>query len=278
MANFPDFRLIPGFFNKEQQEQLDVIYQELNANACTIIQHVHSEKNTLSDFYQHRQTLIVVPEKNSPERICRMEYLNGSSEAFYKQVTQPVQRKLEELIGAKLTLFKDKCNVKAPQGGGFPPHQDIPAYLDFGPTIFITAGIMLDTLSADNGCLHMAINYKELNAGIVQNCNTPYGDYPLFEYFSGGARNGDLADEVQTQLQWEAIKAQAGDLLVFNSFIPHFSHVNNSQKYRRVFYLTFNLQSEGSHYQGYYQKKWLDYNNPQFHISTPTIHSALPVS
>ncbi|WMY75961.1 phytanoyl-CoA dioxygenase family protein [Buttiauxella selenatireducens] len=277
MDYFPDSQLISGFFNAGQQELLDAIYQELDAKARMIVQQAQAENCTLADFYRRQQTLIVVPEKQSTDRICRMEYLNGSSETFYQQVTLPVQRRLEELVGAKLTLFKDKCNVKAPQGGAFPPHQDAPAYRNFGPTIFITAGIMLDTLSTDNGCLHMAANYRKLNTGIVQNCTTPYGGYPLFKYFVGGERNGDLLDEVQTLLQWETINAQAGDILVFNSFIPHFSHINTSQQYRRVFYLTFNLLSEGSHYNHYYKKKWQDYSNPQFHISTPTTHAALPI-
>lgn len=29
-------------------------------------------------------------------------------------------------------------------------------------------------------------------------------------------------DEVQTALQWESVTAQAGEMLVFNSFIPQF--------------------------------------------------------
>ncbi|WP_118988028.1 phytanoyl-CoA dioxygenase family protein [Photorhabdus sp. CRCIA-P01] len=275
MVEFPDFQLIPGFFTAEQRIRLDSVYQDLNAEACAIVQQVQAEQCSLDDFYRRQTVLLVVPEKNSPECICRMEYLNGSSEAFHHQVTLPVQQRLEELVGAELTLFKDKCNVKAPQGGAFPPHQDAPAYLNFGPTIFITAGITLDDLSVDNGCLHMATNYRHLHVGVTRYCTTPYGDYPLFKYYVGGARNGDIVDEVQTALQWQTITARAGDMLVFNSFIPHFSHINISSQYRRVLYLTFNLLSEGSHYQRYYQKKWQDYSNPQFHISTPTIHAAL---
>lgn len=276
MADFPDYQVIPGFFTAAQRTQIDAIYHELEAQAQAIVRQTQAQNCSLADFYRRQSTLIVVPEKQSPERICRMEYLNGTSQAFREQVTLPVQQQLEERVGAKLALFKDKCNVKVPQGGAFPPHQDAPAYLNFGPTLFITAGIMLDALSVENGCLHMATNYRQLNHGIAQNCATPYGDYPLFHYYEGGARNGDIVDEVQAALQWEAIGGQAGDLLLFNSFIPHFSSINASQAHRRVLYLTFNLLSEGTHYQRYYQKKWQDFSNPQFHISTPTTHAALP--
>lgn len=204
-----------------------------------------------------------------------MEYLSGSSEIFNEKVTLPIQRALESLIGEELCLFKDKCNIKVPQGGAFPPHQDAPAYISFGPTIFITAGVMLDDLTAENGCLNMATNYKNINEGIKSFCSTPLGDYPLFENYSGGERNGDIIDSVQDYLNWEPIKARAGDVLIFNSFVPHFSNINSSEKYRRVIYLTFNLAREGSHYKSYYKKKWQDYSNPQFHISTPTSHNEL---
>ncbi|PKQ77422.1 hypothetical protein CJP16_12350 [Aeromonas sobria] len=276
MAAFPDYQLIPGFFTAEQRKQIEFIYYELETKANYIVLQTQVENCSLGEFYRRKPTLIVVPEKQSSECICRMEYLDGTSDVFNQLVTLPVKRRLEELIGAELVLFKDKCNIKVPQGGAFPPHQDAPAYLNFGPTIFITAGIILDDLSAENGCLHMAPNYREVNFGIARNCTTPYGEYPLFKHFTGGTRNGDIVDKVQAALQWEAIGGQAGDLLVFNSFIPHFSHMNTSKQNRRVIYLTFNLLIEGEHYQHYYRKKWQDYSNPQFHISTPTKHAALP--
>lgn len=275
MIRFPEFQRLPAFFDADQRAGLEQLYQQLHHDACDIVQQTRAEGSSLAARYRRQPGLIVVPEKGAPDRICRMEYLSGSSDAFYQQVTRPVQQRLEALLGAELALFKDKCNVKAPQGGAFPPHQDAPAYLHFGPSIFITAGIMLDDLSQENGCLHMATNYHQLQSGVRQRCTTAGGDYPLLEWYAGGARNGDIVDEAQRALAWETLTAQAGDVLLFNSFIPHFSHVNNSQQYRRVIYLTFNLLSEGDHYQRYYRKKWQDYDNPQFHISTPTTHAAL---
>jgi len=272
MIRFPEFELLPGFFNADRLTELNQLYQQMSDAARAIVQ--QAQGNSLAAFYRQHPGLIVVPEKQAPERICRMEYLSGSSALFYQQVTQPIQQRLEALVGAELALFKDKCNLKAPGGGAFPPHQDAPAYQHFGPSLFITAGIMLDDLSVENGCLHMATNYHQVRP-VRQCCATPGGDYPLFDWYEGGARNGDIVDEVQSALTWQTITARAGDVLVFNSYIPHFSHANQSQQYRRVLYLTFNLRSEGDHYQRYYQKKWQEYDNPQFHISTPTTHAAL---
>ncbi|CRG49493.1 phytanoyl-CoA dioxygenase family protein [Yersinia wautersii] len=273
MMTVPDYQRVPSFFDAAALANIETIYRDLTDHAEEVIRQAAAEKRTLAEFYHDNATLIVVPEKTAPARVCRMEYLDGSSPDFHQQITRPVQQQLEALTGEKLVLFKDKCNLKAPRGGAFPPHQDAPAYLGFGPTIFITAGIMLDALTKENGCLHMATNYRQIAAD--RHSITPAGDYPLFDFYDGGSRNGDIVDEVQQKLTWEAITAQAGDMLLFNSFVPHFSHINSSPQQRRVLYLTFNLLNEGEHYRGYYQKKWRDYSNPQFHISTPTAHAAL---
>lgn len=272
----PDFKLISDFFTAQDLKKINNIYQNLSSEAYKIVQYTKKVNCSLADFYYEQPgTLIVVPERMDSDSICRMEYLNGSSKNFYNHITKPVQQHLELIFGAKLALFKDKCNIKVPLGGAFPPHQDAPAYLDFGPKIFITAGIMLDEISLDNGCLHMATNYRDLKQEVIQYCKTPYGEYPLFEYYRGGIHNGDIVNEVQVALDWSSIEAQAGDVLIFNSFVPHFSNINKSSHNRRVIYLTFNLLDEGSYYDIYYQKKWHDYNNPQFHISTPTKHASL---
>src|SRR2546430_4590866 len=39
---------------------------------------------------------------------------------------------LAECAGEPVVLFKDKINFKLPGGAGFAPHQDAPAYVDFG--------------------------------------------------------------------------------------------------------------------------------------------------
>jgi len=39
---------------------------------------------------------------------------------------------LADCAGETVVLFKDKINFKLPGGAGFAPHQDAPAYVDFG--------------------------------------------------------------------------------------------------------------------------------------------------
>lgn len=273
LKDFPDYKLVSGFFNSIECEELNHIFEDIKLNAYAIMQDLKETGYTIDEYYKKNNNLIIVPEKNNSKIICRMEYLSGSSEEFNEKITLPIKRYLESEFGEELCLFKDKCNVKSPHGGAFPPHQDAPAYISFGPTIFITAGILLDDMTLDNGCLHMSTNYKSLKVGVEKLCSTPLGEFPLFNIYRGGERNGDIINSVQDSLNWEPIEANVGDVLIFNSFIPHFSNVNLSEKGRRIFYLTFNLAKEGDFYISYYNKKWQDYSNPQFHISTPTNHN-----
>src|SRR6184192_1004035 len=63
---------------------------------------------------------------------------------------------LAELCGEPVVLFKDKINFKLPGGAGFAPHQDAPAYVDFGVEHHLTVMLPVDAFTRENGCLEMA--------------------------------------------------------------------------------------------------------------------------
>ena len=65
---------------------------------------------------------------------------------------------LAELCGEPVVLFKDKINFKLPGGAGFAPHQDAPAYVDFGVEHHLTLMVPVDPFTRDNGCLEIARN------------------------------------------------------------------------------------------------------------------------
>ena len=46
-----------------------------------------------------------------------------------------------------------------------------------------------------------------------------------------------------------------GDVVLFDSFLPHRSATNTSDTWRRSGYLTYNLASEGDLHAAYYRKK-----------------------
>lgn len=48
-----------------------------------------------------------------------------------------------------------------------------------------------------------------------------------------------------------------GDIVLFDSYLPHRSNKNLTDKARRLAYLTFNPLQEGDHHTAYYTKKAL---------------------
>jgi ectoine hydroxylase-related dioxygenase (phytanoyl-CoA dioxygenase family) len=204
----------------------------------------------------------VVPEAICSIEPCRFEYIAHCSERLREQVIQSVKHLIEDLMGESFLLFKDKCNIKNPGGGAFPPHQDIVAYRHFKPTFHITAAVILDASTIENGCLEMASGYR----------NHVDETTKIFDYCRGGPNNGDIKDEISQQFSWIPIQSEPGDVVLFDSFIPHRSAKNTSQSSRRNFFFTFNASREGDWYEDYYTAKKHDFSNPIFHVSTPTQH------
>jgi ectoine hydroxylase-related dioxygenase (phytanoyl-CoA dioxygenase family) len=54
---------------------------------------------------------------------------------------------------------------------------------------------------------------------------------------------------------WEPLEAAPGDVVVFDSYVPHRSDTNRSDRPRRVLYLTYNAASRGDHRDRYYADK-----------------------
>jgi hypothetical protein len=218
--------------------------------------------------------LIVVPEAGDSRLLCRIEYLAGASLCIRDELGRRLATLVEGMIGQPITLFKDKCNFKHPGGGGFPAHQDITAYHHFGTRYQVTVAVMLDPAAALNGGLEMASHWDTTAAGARLE-TTPRGPLPMLPSYQGGHRNGDIVDELSNQMKWELIEAAPGDIILFDSYVPHRSQPNRSHATRRILFFTFNLADEGDRYQAYYHAKRSAPDDPIFHVSTPTVHSAL---
>jgi ectoine hydroxylase-related dioxygenase (phytanoyl-CoA dioxygenase family) len=249
-------------------------YAELIKRANHILKYATEKNIPLNEFYKNNLTeLIVVPEAADCFNVCRFEYIAGFSKNINTYVVSKIRELINNLMGKSFVLFKDKCNVKSPGGGAFPPHQDISAYYHFKPRFYLTAAIMLDDSNIENGCLEMATGYKNDTYEKSSYINSEYGNFPFFDFYRGGNRNGDIKDEISSKFNWEIIEANKGDIIIFNAFVPHRSKNNISHNQRRNIFFTFNPESEGNFYQEYYNLKRTDFGNPMFHVSTPTLHN-----
>ena len=143
---------------------------------------------------------------------------------------------LEECAGEPVVLFKDKINFKLPGGAGFAPHQDAPAYVDFGVEHQLTLMVPVDPFTRENGCLEMALGACE-------------------RIFLPQNPDGTLRPEVVAGLRAEPLLAGPGDLIAFDAWAPHWSGSNRSAGARRAYYLTFNPASAGDRRTAYYARK-----------------------
>ncbi|MET0384864.1 MAG: phytanoyl-CoA dioxygenase family protein [Polyangiales bacterium] len=143
---------------------------------------------------------------------------------------------LELLFGERAVLFKEKINFKLPHGAGFAPHQDAPAFTTFGQSYHITVMIAVDPATVDNGCLEVVESLH--GAGV----------FPQ-------ASDGTLHPEWVARQTWKPIEMSPGDVLMFDSYLPHRSQANLSDRSRRALYVTYNRSSAGSHRAAYFAHK-----------------------
>ena len=270
-----DALLVQRPFSDFQMHEISRVMADVSAYANEVSVGIEGSGLSIAQFYERNKTLIVVPERSDPSSLCRVEYIKGWSTAFSQHVVEPIRSLLERRLRRRLRLFKDKCNYKNPAGGAFPPHQDASAYLGMGPKYFVTVAYFLDEATANNGCLSFSSNTLAVAKKYGASINTEFGERWLLPSYTEGHKNGELIENVASELEWFEVPAAPGDLVIFDAYEPHFSRLNTSSAPRRAIFLTFNFVESGDHYDAYYNRKFMNYGDPRFHVATPTIHDAL---
>lgn len=173
--------------------------------------------------------------------LCRVEdflpYHDGLRELLTGDAILSI---VSELMGESAVLFKEKINYKLAGGGGFASHQDAPAFVTFGQKYHITLMVGIDDATPENGCLEMVRGrHKE-------------GIFPQ-------SSDKTIDPQFAETLDWEYLPTQAGDVLFFDSYIPHRSGPNLSGAARRALYVTYNRKSEGERRDDYYADKRMNF-------------------
>ena len=132
----------------------------------------------------------------------------------------------------ELTLFKDKINLKLPGGDGQRAHQDSAADWERYADWFITVAVFIDDATLDNGCLEVSAGQH--TSGLLGEVWAPIDHLPL---------------------DYKAVEAHAGDLILFDSYVPHRSAANLSPKKRRALFVSYNDARAGDHRAQYFQDK-----------------------
>ncbi|MFT6117245.1 MAG: putative HD phosphohydrolase [Candidatus Azotimanducaceae bacterium] len=164
---------------------------------------------------------------NNGRQLCRIENFLPYHPAL-SQIARGTSTLalMSELMQEPAVLFKEKLNVKLAGGNGFAAHQDAPAFTSFDQQYHITMMLSIDATTKANGCLEVAAGQHQRGLLPMQG-------------------NLTLSDQLNDELDWQAVETQAGDLLLFDSFLPHRSAGNMTDASRRALYITYNRAREG---------------------------------
>jgi len=145
-----------------------------------------------------------------------------------------------QLFGESAILYKEKINYKLPGGAGFDPHQDVAAgWWMYGQSLHISCLIGIDPATKANGALQVV--YGEHTRGML--CE-PWKE---------------LTSDFTATANWELVPTQPGDIVFFDSYVPHRSERNTTDKPRRVLYATYAKASEGDWREKYYADKRISF-------------------
>ncbi|KFY17221.1 hypothetical protein V492_00815 [Pseudogymnoascus sp. VKM F-4246] len=140
---------------------------------------------------------------------------------------------LGQLAGEDMLLFKEKINYKLAGSGGFAPHVDSTAYTHVKNIKHLTILIAVDESNMSNGGLEVVEGSHQMDVPIAKadNCIEPAW----------------VADHT-----WLPVELEAGQILIFGSYLAHRSGANKSSSDRKAIYATYNCKREGDLHDDYY--------------------------
>ena len=203
-----------------------------------LINEINKAKNTIQYF-----------DNNKILRRTEKIYNKGNQ---LKKLNNEIVYLLKKIFSQDFIIFKDKFNAKPPGGDGFFAHYDgIFHFIDsknkkrngwyeYGD-YFINVLVALDQCTKKNGALELAKAHKG-NFKVLLN-NTKKNGTP------------ELKSEIESNLKFNLIKLNIGDIVIFSNKCPHRSKKNNSRENRRTLYYTYSLKKNGSKYNLYFKEK-----------------------
>ncbi len=99
--------------------------------------------------------------------------------------------------------------------------------------------VSIDPATIDNGCLEVA--WGQHNRGML---SEPWKE---------------LSKETEASIKFDYLETRPGDVVFFDSYIPHRSAPNNTDSPRRVLYATYAKRSAGDFRSRYYADKRQSY-------------------
>jgi hypothetical protein len=209
------FLILRKLFDADEIQRLLIETERLLAERRELI----SPNNLRCRYMAHYQTgeplFEVFDPVNDISPICELF-------CFDRRILSAV----EALYGEPACLFKEKLIFKPPGALGYQLHQDIPLAWKGFPKTFLTVLIPIDPSSEENGCTEVFSGY--------------HGDF-----LSSDGSVYMLPDDCVDVSRRTPLVLEPGDIAIFHGLTPHRSAPNRSNQMRRVFYVSYNAQSDG---------------------------------
>lgn len=210
-----------------------------NASECLLLQSYVKELQDAPEKVGGVMKYFEESELNQERILSRVEDFCRHHEgmaAMMSRADSKLMRFTSALHNEELLLFKDKINFKLPGGGAFKAHQDSAAGWEKYLPWFVSIGIFVDPATRENGCIEVApACHKNGLLGAVWE--------PIEEL----------------DLPYKTVECDPGDIIIFDSYVPHRSASNNSSKPRRALFITFNKKKDGDQLNEYYADKRRDF-------------------
>jgi ectoine hydroxylase-related dioxygenase (phytanoyl-CoA dioxygenase family) len=188
---------------------------------------------------------------NKKKILVRSENFFNKNNELTKLVNNKLIHNILKLLhNQNFVVFKEKINYKPPGCRSDRLHQDIQAKWDDFSRNHVSVLISIDPSNKNNSPLKFDISGN--NKNIIRG-----------QYFKP-LRIKDLKKPF-----FKTYKTEKGDVLFFNSYVPHSSSANLSKFNRMQIYLTYNPKKEGNFREEYINKKKISYppNNLRDNIS-----------
>lgn len=164
-------------------------------------------------------------ERAGMDRVIRkLEPISDLSPFFAVMAMRPsVAGPAREIFGDDVALFEDKLNLKLPGGSPYPWHQDWSCCWRAHTDELTTCFVYLDSADLDNGCLQ-----------VIPGSHRDRAIYPFRGdgHFEVDPAYVDAPAAVPVPLA-------AGDMIVFDPYLLHFSDLNRSHSPRRAIIYTY---------------------------------------
>jgi ectoine hydroxylase-related dioxygenase (phytanoyl-CoA dioxygenase family) len=207
------FLRLPQVFSQLELERLRTELDELVQNWAT----------TSVGWTGPWRQVYMSPEVEKRSMLTHLHDLHFYSEAWCRAVSSPrLAEAMADLLGPHVELHHTTLHLKPPETGmPFPLHQDSPFYRHEGLG-YVDAIVHLDDTTDENGCLRF-----------VAGSHT-HGHLEHVTKVDGKEVSPHLPTDAWRLEDTVPVPAQAGDVIAFSIYTVHGSHINRTNRWRRL--------------------------------------------